>query len=57
MILSCWQLRSPLKLMRLLRAIPSGTLRDRDLLVLAEYRGIKIMVAKDFLQQYFDIGS
>jgi hypothetical protein len=30
---------------------------DQDLLVLAEYQGIKIMAAQDFLQQYFDLGS
>lgn len=27
---------------------------DQDLLVLAEYQGIKIMAAQDFLQQYFE---
>ena len=37
--------------MRLLQGIPSGTLREQDLLVLAEYQGIKIMAAQDFLQQ------
>jgi predicted nucleic acid-binding protein len=30
---------------------------DLDLLVLAEYQGIKIMAAQDFIQQYFDLGS
>ena len=27
---------------------------DRDLLVLAEYQGINIMTAQDFLQRYFE---
>lgn len=27
---------------------------DKDLQVLREYQGIKILTAKDFLQQYFD---
>ncbi len=55
------ELRDPDDTMVLATAIASQAdaiiTGDRDLLVLAEYQGIKIMAAQDFIQQYFDLGS
>ena len=54
------ELRDPDDTMVLATAIASQAdaiiTGDQDLLVLAEYQGIKIITAQDFLQQYFDLG-
>ncbi|KOR37605.1 MULTISPECIES: putative toxin-antitoxin system toxin component, PIN family [Planktothricoides] len=55
------ELRDPDDTMVLATAIASQAdaiiTGDMDLRVLAEYQGIKIMAAQDFIQQYFDLGS